>query len=263
MHPVTGEQLGRKAANSGQAGAERREAYLERLLAAEPHAAAERRRYLAWQATVATRPTAPYTDVTASWSKSISVLHRPIVREGITGLADASAAGRSIWPAGFGERTFKVDQVEVGREAPPDHIRLLLDLPDEEAVVVVRKRRYVLDGKPVLVSVSYLPSDVTSGTRIEQEDTGPGGTYARLAETGHAPVRFREDLRSRMPEPRRVGTARHPGRDTSRRHRQNRLHRIRANSRGQRDDRRLISIHIPVRLQWPGGMAIRERRRWV
>src|SRR5712692_6960541 len=75
LHPVTGEQLGRKAANSGQAGAERRAAYLERQLAAEPHATAERRRYLAWQATVATRPTAPYTDVTVSWSKSISVLH--------------------------------------------------------------------------------------------------------------------------------------------------------------------------------------------
>src|SRR5262249_14835961 len=34
LHPVTGEQLGRRAANSGQAGAERRQAYLERLLAA-------------------------------------------------------------------------------------------------------------------------------------------------------------------------------------------------------------------------------------
>ncbi len=57
------------------AAAGRRQEYLERLLAAEPHATAERRRYLAWQATVATRPTAPYTDVTVSWSKSISVLH--------------------------------------------------------------------------------------------------------------------------------------------------------------------------------------------
>src|SRR6266566_6371519 len=34
IHPVTGEQLGRKAKNAGQAGAERRQAYLERLLAA-------------------------------------------------------------------------------------------------------------------------------------------------------------------------------------------------------------------------------------
>ena len=31
--------------------------------------------------------------------------------------------------------------------------------------------------------------------------TGPGGSYARLADIGHAPARFREDLRSRMPSP--------------------------------------------------------------
>ncbi len=30
-------------------------------------------------------------------------------------------------------------------------------------------------------------------------ETGPGGTYARLAEPGHGPVRFREEIRSRMP----------------------------------------------------------------
>ncbi|NED88210.1 UTRA domain-containing protein, partial [Streptomyces sp. SID11233] len=34
---------------------------------------------------------------------------------------------------------------------------------------------------------------------ITQEDTGPGGTYARLAEIGAKPVRFVEELRSRMP----------------------------------------------------------------
>ena len=32
-------------------------------------------------------------------------------------------------------------------------------------------------------------------------DTGPGGTYARLGDLGHAPARFREDLRARMPAP--------------------------------------------------------------
>lgn len=32
-----------------------------------------------------------------------------------------------------------------------------------------------------------------------KEDTGPGGTYARLAELGHEPVHFREEIRSRMP----------------------------------------------------------------
>jgi GntR family transcriptional regulator len=56
-----------------------------------------------------------------------------------------------------------------------------------------------LDGKPVLVSVSYLPSKIAKGTAIAQDNTGPGGIYARLRDLGHAPVRFREDLRARMP----------------------------------------------------------------
>ncbi|MYT39508.1 UTRA domain-containing protein [Streptomyces sp. SID8356] len=34
---------------------------------------------------------------------------------------------------------------------------------------------------------------------MTQEDTGPGGTYARLAELGSEPVHFREEIRSRMP----------------------------------------------------------------
>ena len=67
--------------------------------------------------------------------------------------------------------------------------------------MIVRDRRYLLDGKPVLLARSYLPASLVRGTQITQPDTGPGGTYARLADLGHAPVRFREDLRARMPEP--------------------------------------------------------------
>jgi GntR family transcriptional regulator len=39
------------------------------------------------------------------------------------------------------------------------------------------------------------------GSQVTQAGTGPGGTYARLADLGHAPTHFREDLRARMPEP--------------------------------------------------------------
>lgn len=35
--------------------------------------------------------------------------------------------------------------------------------------------------------------------RDAEEDTGPGGVYARLAELRHGPARFREEIRSRMP----------------------------------------------------------------
>jgi GntR family transcriptional regulator len=56
----------------------------------------------------------------------------------------------------------------------------------------------------VLLSVSYLPAGLAAGTMMEYQDAGPGGIYARLAEIGHAPARFREDLRARMPEPAEV-----------------------------------------------------------
>jgi GntR family transcriptional regulator len=127
---------------------------------------------------------------------------RPVVRDGITRLSGGTwSAGQSIWSSDIDDRVLKVDQVEVGREEPPDRIRVLLELSDDDREVVVRRRRFVLDGKAVLLSISYLPADIAADSRIEQEDTGPGGTYARLAELGHTPVRFREDLRSRMPEP--------------------------------------------------------------
>ncbi|MBL3669854.1 UTRA domain-containing protein [Streptomyces sp. M2CJ-2] len=35
--------------------------------------------------------------------------------------------------------------------------------------------------------------------RPATEDTGRGGTYARLAEPGYEPVHFREEIRSHMP----------------------------------------------------------------
>ncbi|HMH93708.1 MAG TPA: GntR family transcriptional regulator [Streptosporangiaceae bacterium] len=128
---------------------------------------------------------------------------RPVVRAGADRLsARGWGSGRSIWAADAGSRQLSTDQLEVRRAAPPAHIRLLLDLPDDlDAPVVVRSRRYVLDGKPVLLSVSYVPAGLAAGTMMEYQDAGPGGVYARLREIGHAPARFREDLRARMPEP--------------------------------------------------------------
>jgi GntR family transcriptional regulator len=68
----------------------------------------------------------------------------------------------------------------------------------------VRERRFVLDGQPIMLSTSYLPADIVRGSAITKEDTGPGGTYARLSELGHEPTRFREDVRARMPQPHEV-----------------------------------------------------------
>jgi GntR family transcriptional regulator len=126
---------------------------------------------------------------------------RPIIRNGINRLGHPTwPSGASVWSAETEGRDLTVDQVEVAEIDAPEHVQALLGL-DPPARAVVRSRRYVLDGKPVLLSQSWLPATIASSTAIAQPDTGPGGIYARLAELGHAPARFREDLRSRMPLP--------------------------------------------------------------
>lgn len=67
------------------------------------------------------------------------------------------------------------------------------------APVVVRSRKFLVEGRPVQIATSYLPAELVRDTAIAQEDTGPGGSYARLAELGAEPVRFSEELRARMP----------------------------------------------------------------
>ncbi|MFH8340420.1 GntR family transcriptional regulator [Streptomyces sp. AM6-12] len=125
---------------------------------------------------------------------------RPIRRRGIERLARAGwGEGRSVWAADAEGRELTVDSVEVTHEVAAASVAAVMGL-DETASLCVRRRRFVLDGKPVLLSTSYLPADLVTGTPITRPDTGPGGVYARLADLGHAPVRFREELRSRMPD---------------------------------------------------------------
>ncbi|MGC0383500.1 GntR family transcriptional regulator [Streptomyces sp. SAI-129] len=124
---------------------------------------------------------------------------RPLRRRGIQRLAQQQwGNGRSIWSTDIEDRSLDVDQVTVSEEAAPDNVAAVLDLAEEETVCV-RRRRFVLDGKPVLLATSYLPAPLVAGSAITQEDTGPGGMYARLAELGYKPVHFREEVRSRMP----------------------------------------------------------------
>ena len=126
---------------------------------------------------------------------------RPVVRDGIARLGPSAwPSGASVWEAETTGRDLAIDQVEIMEVGAPEHVGLLLGLPGGTPTVL-RSRRYVLDGKPVLLSRSWLSAQIASGTPIAQPDPGPGGIYARLAESGHAPVRFREDLRSRMPRP--------------------------------------------------------------
>ncbi|GGO98626.1 GntR family transcriptional regulator [Wenjunlia tyrosinilytica] len=122
---------------------------------------------------------------------------RPIRRHGIQRLARTQwGAGKSIWSADE-ERPVTID-VRVDALAAPEHIARMLDIEDGGSVCA-RSRRFVLDGRPVMLATSYLPFELVDGTAITRVDTGEGGAYARLAEIGHGPAHFREEVRCRLP----------------------------------------------------------------
>lgn len=95
----------------------------------------------------------------------------------------------------IGDRDLAVEVVEITERDAPAAVAAVLG----EDRTSARSRRFVLDGKPVLLSVSYYPAALVAGSAITEPDTGAGGAYARLAELGHEPVRFREEIGSRMP----------------------------------------------------------------
>lgn len=103
-------------------------------------------------------------------------------------LAEAEKAG--VTPS--------VDEIEVGRGPAPALIRERLKL-DDATQVVIRSRRYLASGQPIETAISYIPADLAEGTRIVEQDTGPGGIYARLEEGGHVLDRFTEEVTARMP----------------------------------------------------------------
>ncbi|MFF7649101.1 GntR family transcriptional regulator [Streptomyces sp. NPDC007983] len=97
----------------------------------------------------------------------------------------------------------EVDGLEVKEERPSPDISARLGSPRK---VLARRRRYLLDGRPVEFATSYLPLDLARNTPIAQPNPGPGGIYARLEELGHRLDHFDEEIRARMPSPAEVRT---------------------------------------------------------
>jgi GntR family transcriptional regulator len=123
---------------------------------------------------------------------------RPVRRLGNRRLGrDVWGAGRSMWDVDT-DVPVTIDQLVVDETPAPEGAARLLGIP-AGTPVVVRRRRYSVNAEPVQLATSYLPAEIAAGTPIVTPHTGPGGVYARLAELGHAPVRFTEELHARMP----------------------------------------------------------------
>ncbi|GAB3657938.1 GntR family transcriptional regulator [Actinocorallia lasiicapitis] len=115
----------------------------------------------------------------------------PAVREadGNRGAFDAEIKALGLTP--------EVAVVVSQQPAPPEIAQYLGIEPG--APVVARARDMLADGIHVQLATSYLPLSIAEGTALLSEDTGPGGTYSRLAELGLAPAEFTETVRVRTP----------------------------------------------------------------
>ena len=121
---------------------------------------------------------------------------KPIVRNAVRRLSTQLwAHGVSIWSADIDSRHLDVDRIRVFQSTAPAHIAQALGTED----VWVRDRRYLVEGRPVMIATSYLPAEIVAGSPITQADPGEGGAYARLLELGFKPVQFREEVRARGP----------------------------------------------------------------
>ncbi|MDQ1249630.1 MAG: GntR family transcriptional regulator [Actinomycetota bacterium] len=106
--------------------------------------------------------------------------------------------GTSVRAADTAGRNLQAGIISVERTTAPPHVSVLLDVPTG-AEVIRRSSSLAIDDRPALAVTSWLPADITAGTPVEQDDPGPGGVYARLAELGHAPAVFREEVTARQP----------------------------------------------------------------
>lgn len=122
---------------------------------------------------------------------------RPIIRVETARASEAQwGAGRSMWENDLDGREFATDFLRVAPGSAPGRVARVLGTSD----VIIRSRRYLINGKPSLVAHSYIPADIAAGTRIAEQDTGPGGTYARLKDLGFSPAGFSMQVWSRPPQ---------------------------------------------------------------
>jgi GntR family transcriptional regulator len=88
---------------------------------------------------------------------------------------------------------------EIARVPAPPAVAKVLRLADSEDTLI-RPRVLYANGEPTQIADSYYPWSIVNGdAALMREHVGKGGSYSRLAELGHGPVRFTEDVSVRVP----------------------------------------------------------------
>ena len=122
-----------------------------------------------------------------------------------------SQAGREAGSGAFASEMLRAGKTprqeirEISEIKPPAFVAERLKL-DARSRVLVRRRRMFADNVPLQLADSYIPVSIARGTALYEEDSGPGGTYARIEDQGHRLVRATEELtaQSSVAEERRL-----------------------------------------------------------
>ncbi|MQY05715.1 GntR family transcriptional regulator [Actinomadura macrotermitis] len=109
----------------------------------------------------------------------------------------SSAYAEEMRKSGLTPRT---ELVRVDTVIPPAEIAELFGLGETERTLI-RHRHMFAEDVPLQIATSYIPMSYAGSTDLALPDTGPTGIYSRLAERGHEPVRFTEEIEVRAPDP--------------------------------------------------------------
>src|SRR3954466_2813055 len=114
---------------------------------------------------------------------------------------------RSRWEAGTAVliaeaqqqgRTAETLIPDLAKVPAPDSVAERLGI-EPGTPVWVRRRTTLIDGRPNQLADSFYELDVVKGTLICEENTGPGGGFARLEDAGHELAEICEEWTVRMP----------------------------------------------------------------
>jgi GntR family transcriptional regulator len=114
----------------------------------------------------------------------------------------ANGKGALKWEADRMGLDLDQEILALAEVAAPTTVAEHLGIEEGEMVFVRRRREWITTPShlrvPTQLADSYLPLDIAQG-RIREENTGPGGTYARIEQAGHRLTHFVEHLKFRMP----------------------------------------------------------------
>lgn len=107
---------------------------------------------------------------------------------------------------------YKPSPTEIGRARPPREVAQMFGLHHSakalhrsRAMRAGRDPKDLGEGFVVQLATSWFPIEIAGGTKIEEQDTGPGGSKDRLADLGYAQRRIRESIDVRAPTKEEAG----------------------------------------------------------